>query len=165
MHSQPDRPRRVGGRRKAAAGPAPASPVPGLDRPPELLRQYLEMVQLRARRAASWLESSSHYAHLVNRDGVIPLTVRFGVEDLTFLAKARENLLEFTELGLRLADLHQPLDDGPDAGGAPGHGRPIRISGAGAACGAGPARRSASWTRCWPAIRSPPDRTGVKWGR
>ncbi|HEY7011565.1 MAG TPA: hypothetical protein VH480_02325 [Streptosporangiaceae bacterium] len=122
MHSQPDRPRRVGGRRKAAAGPAPGSPVPGLDRPPELLRQYLEMVQLRARRAASWLESSSHYAHLVNRDGVIPLTVRFGVEDLLFLAKARENLLEFTELGLRLADLHQPLDDGPAAGAAPGHG-------------------------------------------
>jgi hypothetical protein len=87
-----------------------------------MLRQYLEMVQLRARRAASWLESSSHYAHLVNRDGVIPLTVRFGVEDLTFLAKARENLLEFTELGLRLADLHQPLDDGPAASGPADHG-------------------------------------------
>lgn len=113
MHSQPDRPRRVGGRRKAAAWPEPASPAPALDRTPEMLRQYLEMVRLRARRAASWLESSSHYAHLVNRDGVIPLTVRFGVEDLTFLANARENLLEFTELGLRLADLHQPLDDGP----------------------------------------------------
>jgi hypothetical protein len=117
MHSQPDRPRRVGGR-KVPAGPGPSPAEPALDRPPEMLRQYLEMVRLRARRAASWLESSSHYAHLVNRDGVIPVTARFSVEDLTFLARAREDLLEFTELALRLADLHQPLDDGPGAGPA-----------------------------------------------
>ncbi len=112
MHTQPDRPRRGGGRRIAAAGPEPSLPAPALDRPPEMLRQYLEMVRLRARRAASWLESSNHYAQLVNRDGVVPVTARFSVEDLTFLAKAREDLLEFAELGLRLADLHQPLDDG-----------------------------------------------------
>ena len=117
MHSQPDQPRRVGGRRKVPAWPDPSPAGPALDRPPEMLRQYLEMVRLRARRAAAWLESSSHYTHLVNRDGVIPVTARFSVEDLTFLAKAREDLIEFTELGLRLADLHQPLDDGPGTGG------------------------------------------------
>ena len=107
MHSQPDQPRRVGGRRKVPAWPDPSPAGPALDRPPEMLRQYLEMVRLRARRAAAWLESSSHYTHLVNRDGVIPVTARFSVEDL----------IEFTELGLRLAELHQPLDDGPVTGG------------------------------------------------
>jgi len=67
-------------------------------------------VRLRAQGAASWLKSSSHYAPLINRDGVIPVTARFSAEDLAFLAQAREELLRFAELGLRLADLHQPLE-------------------------------------------------------
>ena len=44
--TQPDRPRRGGGRRIAAAWPEPSPPAPALDRPPEMLRQYLEMVRL-----------------------------------------------------------------------------------------------------------------------
>jgi hypothetical protein len=43
------------------------------------------------------------------------VTARFRAEDLTFLARAREELLGFAELGLRLADLHQPLEDGAAA--------------------------------------------------
>ena len=57
-------------------------------------------------------------------------------------AEAREQIMQFTELADRLIDLHQPLD----AGGSP----PTRAApsvAAGAACGAGPARRSASWPR------------------
>lgn len=74
------------------------------------LRLYLEAMRLRARRSSSWLHSSGHYARLINRDGVVPLTARFRAEDLAFIAKAREELLFFAELGLRLSDLHQPLD-------------------------------------------------------
>lgn len=75
-----------------------------------MLRRYLHSVRLRAESAASWLETSRHYAQLINRDGVVPVTARFSAEDLAFLARAREELLGFAELGLRLADLHQPLE-------------------------------------------------------
>ena len=110
MHSQPGQPRRGGGRRVAAVWPEPSPPELGLDRRADVLRQYLESVRLRAETAASWLETSRHFAQLINRDGVVPVTARFSAEDLTFLARAREELLGFAELGLRLADLHQPLE-------------------------------------------------------
>jgi len=76
------------------------------------LREHLEAVRLHAQRASSWLETSSHYARLVNRDGVVPVTARFNAHDLAFLAEARAQLLGFAELGLRLIELHQPLDAG-----------------------------------------------------
>jgi hypothetical protein len=121
MHSQPGQPRRGGGRRVAADWPEPSPPEPGLERRADLLRQYLEFVRLRAESAASWLETSRHYARLINRDGVVPVTARFSAEDLAFLARAREELLGFAELGLRLADLHQPLEADAMAGDPPGH--------------------------------------------
>jgi hypothetical protein len=110
MHSQPGQPRRGGGRRVAAEWPEPAHQVPVPDERAETLRQYLEAVRLRARGAASWLETSGHFARLLNGDGVVPVTARFTADDLAFLAKAREELLGFAELGLRLAELHQPLE-------------------------------------------------------
>ncbi len=110
MHSQPDQPRRGGGRRIGGAWPEPPHPEPDLDGRTEALRQYLESVRLRAQGAASWLETSSHYARLINYEGVVPVTARFSAGDLAFLARAREELLGFAELGLRLADLHQPLE-------------------------------------------------------
>lgn len=88
------------------------------DRPERLvpgagqLREHLAAVRLHAEAAASWLETSSHYARLVNRDGVVPVTARFSAHDLAFLAGAREQVLGFAELGLRLIELHQPLDAG-----------------------------------------------------
>jgi hypothetical protein len=112
MHSQPDQPRRGGGRRIGAAWPELPPAEPGLDERAEALRRYLESVRLRAEGAASWLETSTHYARLINREGVVPVTARFSAEDLAFLARAREELLDFAELGLRLADLHQPLEAG-----------------------------------------------------
>jgi hypothetical protein len=110
MHSQPDQPRRGGGRRIGAAWPEPPLLGPDLDGRPEALRQYLESVRARAESAASWLETSRHYTQLINRDGVVPVTARFSAVDLAFLARAREELLDFAQLGLRLADLHQPLE-------------------------------------------------------
>ncbi len=113
MHSQPGQPRRGGGRRVAAGspgspGPAPQAPVP--DGRADTLRQYLEALRLRAQAAASWLKSSNHYMELLNREGFVPVTARFTAEDLAFLADAREELLRFAELGLRLAELHQPQE-------------------------------------------------------
>ncbi len=108
MHSQPGQPRRGGGRRVGAESPgsAPQASVP--DGRAETLRQYLEGLQLRAQGATSWLKSSGHYEQLLNREGFVPVKAKFTAEDLAFLANAREELLRFTELGLRLAELHQP---------------------------------------------------------
>jgi hypothetical protein len=110
MHSQPGQPRRGGGRRVAAGPPGPAPQASPPHGRAETLRQYLEGLQLRAQGAASWLESSNHYAQLLNREGFVPVTARFTAEDLAFLANAREDLLRFAELGLRLAELHQPQE-------------------------------------------------------
>jgi hypothetical protein len=76
----------------------------------ETLRQHLEELRLRAQGAASWVKSSSHYQQLLNREGFVPVTAKFTAEDLVFLANAREELLRFAELGLRLAELHQPQE-------------------------------------------------------
>jgi hypothetical protein len=109
MHSQPGQPRRGGGRRVAAGRPGPPqAAVP--DGRAETLRQYLEGLQLRAQGASSWLTSSRHYAQLLNREGFVPVTAKFTAEDLAFLANAREEVLRFAELGLRLAELHQPQE-------------------------------------------------------
>ncbi len=110
MHSQPGQPRRSGGRRVSSEWSEPAQQASVPDERAESLRQYLEAVRQRAQGATSWLNSSSYYAQLLNRDGVVPVTARFTAEDLAFLAEAREELLRFAELGLRLAELHQPLE-------------------------------------------------------
>jgi hypothetical protein len=109
MHSQPGQPRRGGGRRVAAEQPGPPhAEVP--DGRADTLRQYLEGLRLRAQGASSWLKSSRHYAQLLNHEGFVPVTAKFTAEDLAFLANAREELLRFAELGLRLAELHQPQE-------------------------------------------------------
>src|SRR5262245_57897567 len=60
------------------------------------LHEHLVELQARAAGAACWLESSEH----------------LDARDLAFLGRAREDILRFAELGLRLADLHRPLDGG-----------------------------------------------------
>jgi hypothetical protein len=110
MHSQPGQPRRGGGRRIAAEWPEQPQSALVCDGHAETLRQYLEAVRQRADAAASWLATSKHYSQLINRDGVVPVTAKFKAADLTFLADAREELLRFADLGLRLTDLHQPLE-------------------------------------------------------
>ncbi len=87
------------------------------DDPPEdpnrvLIRKHLEAVRVSAASASSWLETSVHYARLLNRDGIVPVTARFTREDIDFLGRAREQVLGFAELGLRLVELHAPLDAG-----------------------------------------------------
>ncbi|MFI6485335.1 hypothetical protein ACIBH1_46015 [Nonomuraea sp. NPDC050663] len=48
----------------------------------------------------------------MNHEGYVPIRARLAGEDLDFLAGARDELLVFAELGLRLLDLHQPRDAG-----------------------------------------------------
>jgi hypothetical protein len=87
------------------------------DDPPEdpnrvLIRKHLDAVRVSAASASSWLETSVHYARLLNREGIVPVTARFTREDIEFLGRAREQVLGFAELGLRLVELHAPLDAG-----------------------------------------------------
>ena len=76
------------------------------------IRDDVEGLRLRASVAASWLETSSHYAQLINHAGVVPVTARFSREDLMFLGEARGQMLRFADLALRLIELHQPGDAG-----------------------------------------------------
>ena len=108
------------------AAPGPAAPDPALpdqtgprtgwtpdgDRQRDWIRDEMAERAARATAASSWLQSSRHYSRLINRDGIVPLTARMTAGDLAFLAEAREQVLQFTELTLRLIDLHQPLDAG-----------------------------------------------------
>jgi hypothetical protein len=85
--------------------------------PPEdpqrvLLRKQLDALRFRAGNASSWMDKSGHYAQLVNRDGIVPITARFTLDDIEFLGRAREEVLSFADLGLRLLELHAPLDAG-----------------------------------------------------
>jgi hypothetical protein len=87
------------------------------DEPPEdptrvILRKHLDALRVKAANASSWLETSAYYARMVNRDGVVPVTARFSRDDIEFLGRAREEVLGFAELGLRLLELHAPLDAG-----------------------------------------------------
>jgi hypothetical protein len=100
----------------APAGGTPAADWSAADAPedPERvsLREQLDAARVRAASASSWLETSVHYARLLNRDGVVPVTARFTRDDIEFLGRAREEVLGFSELGLRLLELHAPLDAG-----------------------------------------------------
>ncbi len=87
----------------------PAAPSP-TDEQRARISGELEGLRLRASVAASWLESSGHYAQLINRAGVVPVTARFSREDLMFLGEARGQMLRHAELTLRIIDLHQPGD-------------------------------------------------------
>ena len=98
------------------AGRTPAADWSAADAPEDpqraALREHLDAVRASAASASSWRETSVHYARLLNRDGVVPVTARFTRDDIEFLGRAREEVLGFAELGLRLLELHAPLDAG-----------------------------------------------------
>ena len=92
--------------------PGPGSWVPDVEGQRARIRADMEGLRSRAHAASSWLASSRHYSRLINREGVVPVSARMSPGDLAFLAEAREQILQFTELAGRLIDLHQPLDAG-----------------------------------------------------
>jgi hypothetical protein len=98
---------------RGGSGPADVAP-PDLTEDPQRvwMREQLDEVRARAANASSWLETSVSYARLLNRDGVVPVTARFTRDDIEFLGQAREQVLGFAELWLRLLELHAPLDAG-----------------------------------------------------
>jgi hypothetical protein len=99
----------------------------------DLLREQLEAMRFRALGASHLAGTSRHLARLVSRDNVIQVTARLSADDLCFLGVAREELLALAGSGLKLAELHQPLEHG------------------GAGCdpaGAGPRCRNCMWR--WP---------------
>jgi len=109
----------VPGARHGGPGPAYPDQAPGavswasdVDQQRARIRAEMEGLRSRAEMASSWLESSRHYSRLINREGVVPVNARMAPGDLAFLAEAREQILQFTELAGRLIDLHQPLDAG-----------------------------------------------------
>ncbi|WP_239094604.1 hypothetical protein [Planotetraspora silvatica] len=76
------------------------------------LRERLEVIQVRTEKATSWRDTAEPLRSLINREGYVPISARLAGEDLEFLSEARDELLNFTELGIRLLDLHQPRDAG-----------------------------------------------------
>jgi hypothetical protein len=86
------------------------------DKPEDLqrqgLRERLEAILIRTEKATSWHDEAARLRSLLNREGYVPIRARLASEDLDFLAGARSDLLRFSELGLRLLDLHQPRDAG-----------------------------------------------------
>ncbi len=66
----------------------------------------------RTEKATSWHDAANSLRSLVNREGYVPIRTRLASGDLDFLEGAREELLDFAALGLRLLDLHQPRDAG-----------------------------------------------------
>ncbi len=76
------------------------------------LRERLENIQILTEKANSWRNTTRPLRSLINREGYVPIKTRLSGEDLEFLAGAREELLSFSELGIRLLDLHQPRDAG-----------------------------------------------------
>lgn len=76
------------------------------------LRERLETIRTRSQKSSSWRSAAHYFTGLVNREGVVPVKARLSREDLRFLASAREEVIAFCELSLRLLDLHQPRDAG-----------------------------------------------------
>src|SRR3954471_21756787 len=76
------------------------------------LRERLEIIRTRSQKSSSWRSVTHYFSGLVNREGVVPVKARLSREDLRFLASARDEVMAFCELGLRLLDLHQPRDGG-----------------------------------------------------
>lgn len=72
----------------------------------------METILIRTDKAASWHVEAARMRRLVNHEGYVPVRTRLSVEDLDFLSGAREDLLAFAGLTLRLLDLHQPRDAG-----------------------------------------------------
>lgn len=86
------------------------------------LRARLNAVRQRAERATAWKSVTYYVGRLANKNGYTPVTARLSHDDLTFLTHARDDVLTFAHLGLRLLELHEPRD----AGAVSSTARPIR---------------------------------------
>jgi hypothetical protein len=76
------------------------------------LQERLESIRGRSEKSTSWRSTAQYLGRLINREGFVPVRTRITQEDLAFLSNAREDMIAFAELGLRLLELHQPRDAG-----------------------------------------------------
>ncbi|GAA0542250.1 hypothetical protein [Actinomadura livida] len=76
------------------------------------VRERLEAIRTRSAKSSSWRTSTQYLYRLMNRNGFVPVKARLSREDLSFLAGAREEVIMFAELGVRLLDLHRPQESG-----------------------------------------------------
>ncbi|WP_242614250.1 hypothetical protein [Actinomadura roseirufa] len=76
------------------------------------LRERLETIRARSEKSTSWRAPMRYLSRLVNQNGVVPVRARLSREDLAFLAGARDEVIVFAELGVRLLDLHRPQASG-----------------------------------------------------
>lgn len=84
----------------------------GADPQRNRLRERLETIRGRSQKSSSWRSSAQYLGRLINRDGYVPVRTRLSQDDIDFLGGAREDMIAFAELGLRLLGLHQPKDAG-----------------------------------------------------
>lgn len=76
------------------------------------LRERLETIRARSEKAGSWRSSTQYLSRLVNSTGFVPIKTRLTREDLAFLSGARDEVIAFADLGIRLIDLHRPQEAG-----------------------------------------------------
>jgi hypothetical protein len=55
---------------------------------------------------------TQYVSRLVNREGFVPVKARLSREDIRFLSCARDDVIAFCDMSLRLLDLHQPCGAG-----------------------------------------------------
>jgi ABC-type lipoprotein export system ATPase subunit len=84
--------------------------VPPLHRRGARLREYLDEVRRRAYNALPWLAASASQAQRADASGPARGVTALGADELAFLQMARDDLVGFADLGLRLLELHQPMD-------------------------------------------------------
>lgn len=76
------------------------------------VRDRLETMRQRSEKAQSWREQAGFYTGLLNREGYVTIRAHLGREDITFLTRAREDVIALTDVALRLLELHRPRDAG-----------------------------------------------------
>ncbi|WP_243719093.1 hypothetical protein [Actinomadura sp. KC06] len=76
------------------------------------LRERLETIRARSAKSSSWRSSTQYLSRLVNKGGFVPIKTRLSREDIAFLSGAREEVIAFADLGVRLLDLHRPQEAG-----------------------------------------------------
>ncbi|GAA4637570.1 hypothetical protein GCM10023196_091890 [Actinoallomurus vinaceus] len=76
------------------------------------VRERLEAIRDRSEKSSSWRSITQYVSRLVNREGYVPVKARLAREDIVFLASARDDVIAFCEMTLRIIDLHRPQDAG-----------------------------------------------------
>ena len=80
------------------------------DRAGERLRERIEAIRARSEKSTSWRSSTQYLSRLINQEGFTRVRAKLSREDLAFLGGARDDMIAFAELCLRLIELHQPRD-------------------------------------------------------